>query len=306
MKVVLTGIYYPVAILRYFEQAIKRRPDVEVVTMGPYTGNYIPWNGGMKLKEEYAVQPDIPLPLQHMQGLPSRIAESMLRSVRPDFVPDLWLQVDAGFKLMGKVRSGKNFIVGTDPHCLNYDEQRTYADEFFCMQTPYMKSGDRWLPYAFDPVWHLPDPNNTTEPVYDAGYVGAPYDNRKMLIGALQSNGFKVLATGYGPAYAEARDLYAQMKIGLNWSSLKDLTARVFEICALGLTPVVNRVPDLEKVGFIEGMHYEGFDTVEEAVRKCRGLIDDPKHAEAMAMCAQQFIRPHTWDARVAEVLSYV
>ena len=41
MNVVLTGIYYPLAILRYFEAAL-RRADVNLFTAGPYTATRIP------------------------------------------------------------------------------------------------------------------------------------------------------------------------------------------------------------------------------------------------------------------------
>ena len=69
MKIVLSGMYYPVAIVRYFEAALRRRPDVELFTMGPFTGTFIPWNGGMNLKPEYAKAPDLELPMDLKIGI---------------------------------------------------------------------------------------------------------------------------------------------------------------------------------------------------------------------------------------------
>jgi hypothetical protein len=295
MRVVLSGIFYPVAIVRYFEQALRRRGDVELCTVGPFTRSWIPWNGGIELKPEYAVPPDLELP-QVRGSVPIKFVEAKL-----PWQPDLWLQIDAGYHFVGRPSgSAPNFIVGTDPHCLNYDQSRSLADKFFCMQTPYKQEGDIWLPYAYDPIWHRPVERKTFP--YDAGYVGAPYDNRVRLVKAIQAAGYKVAAPGYGPAYEEARNIYEQCWIGLNWSSLQDLTARVFEIMAMGLVPLVNRVPDLEKVGMVEGVHYYGFDSVGEAVQK----MSAPAYESAeIARTAQEFVQPHTWDARVTEVLGY-
>lgn len=308
MNVVLSGIYYPVAILRYFEAALNRLKvadeNVRVVCMGPYTGNWIPWNGGMSLPEHYGTVPDIPLDrtLVSNGSLPFRIAENQLSALYPDFVPDIWLQVDAGFHFAGRPRKGLNFIVGTDPHCLNYAAQRSWADKFFCMQTPYMAPLDEWLPYAYDPVWHVPLAD--VEKTYDAGLVGAPYDDRRKLIDALKAKGFSVLATGYGPSYEDARKLWAQCKIGLNWSTRQDLCARVFEMMAIGLCPVVNHVPDLKSMGFVEGSDYIGFSTLDEAVQSVENLLKTGTW-QRIAEYASRAVAGHTWDARLRKVLSY-
>jgi len=309
MNIVLSGIYYPVAILRYFEAAFKRRDDVKVVTIGPYTGSWIPWNGGMMLKPEYAKVPDIPLDLASPNPFPIRLAEALLPK---DFVPDVWVQVDAGFYFQGCPSKGRNFFVATDPHALNYDRQRSLADKFFCMQTPYSGPDDVWLPYAYDPVWHKTSLAPVTRE-YDVGYVGAPYPDRVRLMQALQQQGYKVLSTGYGPAYGEYRDLQSKCRIGVNWSTRKDLCARVFEIMHIGVCPLVNRVPDLERVGFVDGRDYLGFDSLEEALEQVKRALTirvpvpndqggDIPLAEQIDFNARIAVEPHTWDARVEAI----
>lgn len=291
MKVVLSGIYYPVAILRYFEAALRRRPDVELITAGPYSGNKIPWKGGMELPMKYARKPDILLP----GGMVSMsVAESKL-----PWKPDLWIQVDAGYFLWGRP-SCPNFFVGTDPHCLNYDKQRTYADKFFCMQTPYKKPGDEYMPYAYDPIWHAPRPENTPT-AFDGALVGMAYDGRVKWINALKARGHKIFFDN-GPAYDEAREIYHHSKIGLNWSSLQDLCARVFEVAAMGCCPVVNKVPDLDTLGWIDGTHYLGFTTLDEAIRAFESALE---RWQDVSNQAQQFVKPHTWDARVSQLLQH-
>lgn len=254
----------------------------------------------MHLKSEYAKSPNLQLP---QNVLSAKVPIAMIESQLP-WEPDLWVQVDAGFHLMGKPKHGKNFIVGTDPHCLDYSEARQWADLFLCMQTPYMKSGDEWLPYAYDPTCHFSDPT-PVEKLCDAGFVGAPYDNRMALVKAIDAAGMTVLVTGYGPAYEEARQYYQKMRVGLNWSSLQDTTARVFEIMAMQMCLVTNRTPDLEKIGFVEGRDYLGFDDVDEAVRQVQyALSSDPPVRDRIALGGYNAVRPHTWDARVERILA--
>ena len=47
----------------------KWRDDVALWTVGPYFGNWIPWNGGMRLPDRYVYTPHLPLP-QSAANLP--------------------------------------------------------------------------------------------------------------------------------------------------------------------------------------------------------------------------------------------
>lgn len=293
MRVVLTGLFYPMAILRYFEAALKRREDVELFTVGPYTGQWIPWDGGMNLPQKYAGTPSLPLP-RVQNFVPVGYVENQL-----PWEPDLWLQIDAGFFLQGKPTHGKNVIVGTDPHVLNYDRRRELADTFYCMQTPYMKAGDEYLPYAYDPVWHRPEeqPRN-----YDVCLIGLHYEQRNRLVNELKSKGINVYYD-LGPSFDEARALYNQAPVGLNWSSLQDLTARVFELLAMRRLAVVNRVPDLQRF-FTPESDLLVFDTHDEAVNKVLSILDSPEAMEQIAAQGHETVQPHTWDSRIEVILN--
>ena len=300
MKIVLVGIYYPVAILRYFEAALRRNKDVELFTAGPYTGNWIPWNNGMWLKNipQAVDKPDLELPRE--VPIPFAFVEAKL-----PWVPDLWLQVDAGYHLQGKPKHGTVFTIGTDPHCLNYDEVRVQSDLFFCMQHCYKKESDIWLPYAYDPIWHDSQPlrwdNVTINHDFDSMLVGMTYDNRKLLHSKLIASGVKDHLEN-GPAYLDARELYWRAKIGWNWSSLQDLTARVFEVMAMGLCPIANHVPDMDRMGWAEGREYLSFTSVPSAIEKFKWALQGDNWRDVSDR-AYKAVLPHTYDARIKQVL---
>lgn len=293
MKIVLSGIFYPMAILRYFEAALRRRDDVQLFTVGPYTGAWIPWNGGMTLPMKYAGAPDLALGSRPGGPAPMAFVEAQL-----PWKPDLWLQIDAGWHIYGKPVGGKNVIVATDPHVLNYDAQRTYADTFYCMQTPYIKEGDEYLPYAYDPIWHAPEDQPRK---FDVCLLGLHYETRNRLVAALRGRGLTV-HYDLGPCFDEARVLYNQAPIGLNWSSLQDLTARVFELLGMKRLAVVNRVPDLGRF-FEDGSDLLAFDTLEEAIEKVVFAVEHPAEVKNIANMGHAMVQGHTWDARIDKIL---
>jgi hypothetical protein len=292
LNVILTGHYYPMAILRYYEAALQRRDDVNLVTAGPYYGNMIPWNNWMALPQKYATPPTITLP-QGMTTAPVSFIESQL-----NVKPDLWLQIDAGFHLEGRPQNGKNVVVATDPHVLNYDTQRGIADTFYCMQDCYKKEGDIYLPYAFDPVFHAPQEE---ERLFDVCLLGLHYPNRNLLVDRLRQNGVKVYYD-LGPCFDEARKIYNQAPIGLNWSSKDDLVARVFELLGMRRLAVVNHVPDLPKF-FKNGVDLIVFRSADEAVEKILYYLDNEDKGEAIAAQGHETVKPHTWDARIDQIL---
>jgi len=296
IKVAFTSIFYPVFMGRYILEAFLRRSDCEVWTAGPYTGRWIPWAGGMNLPETYLHTPNLPL----AAGTPSQIAYPILENKCP-FEPDLWIEVNSTLKVIKRPTTGKYIIVGTDPHVLDYTAERNRADTFYCMQRPYMKPGDLWLPYAYDPIWHAQTTIPAAERSHDAALLGLPYTERNELVARLRSKGLKVFYE-LGPSYNDARDIYHNTRVGLNWSSLLDTTARVFELMAFGICPVLNRVPDLMEM-FVENEHFLGFANLEEGANKAESAAKDPEMCDAMGAKAREAVRPHTWDARAKQIL---
>ncbi len=298
LRVAFTTIWYPVAMGRYLFEALRRRPDTEVWTAGPYTGRWIPWAGGINLPMGYVHRPSMGLPL----GSRPEVNYSLLEA-RVPWKPDLWLEANAGLHAQGRPK-GRYAVIGTDPHVLDYSHARSQADFFFCMQKPYMKAGDFHLPYGYDPVWHRPTEVPWDERIWDAALLGLQYPQRAALVQELRSLGRNVRFE-LGPAYEDAERIYHSTRIGLNWSSQRDLTARVFELMAFGLASVLNRVPDLMET-FVEHQHFIGFDTLDEALAAVDELLGDRTKAETMGLAALEAVRPHTWDSRIEQILKVV
>ena len=295
IKVVLSYIKYPLAMGSWFERALRRRDDIELSTVGPYTGSWIPWGGGMNLPNKYVNSPDLPLPANGtLPHIPVGFVESKL-----PWQPDLWLQVDAGWYMRGKPRHGKNVIVGTDPHVLNYDAQRQLADTFYCMQTPYMQPGDKWLPYAYDPTMHYAEPLPHS---FDVCLIGLLYQGREQIINRLRESGLSVHYS-IGEIFDEYRQLYCQAPIAINWSSQQDLCARVFEGMAMKRLVVTNRVPDIERM-FDEDYDLVTFSSLDEAIDKILYYHQNIAEARGIAECGFEAVEQHTWDARIETILN--
>jgi glycosyltransferase involved in cell wall biosynthesis len=295
IRVAFTSIFYPVFMGRYILEALLRRKDVEVWTAGLYTGTWIPWMGGMHLPKKYVYTPDLQMPL----GMPAMINYALIESKCP-FQPDLWLEVNSTLITAGRPKSGTYAIVATDPHVINYDSARSRADVLFNMQKPYMKSGDVWLPYAYDPIWHAETTLQAKDRLYDAALVGMLYPSRADLAKKLRAAGMEIFFEN-GPAYDDAREIYHNARVGVNWSSLKDTTARVYELMALGIAPVLNRVPDLMEM-FQDGQDFMGFDDAKQAQKIIVELARDPERCDELGRAARRAVEPHSWDSRVEQI----
>jgi len=196
------------------------------------------------------------------------------------------------------------------------------------MQPEYMQTGDILLPYAFDPQCHYPVTKTHLEvgeveivsgrkeithtviadsKEYDCSIVGLHYPQRDEWVRQLRENGVKVNYR-IGDIYDEYRQENNKAWIGLNWSSLQDVTARVFEIMAMRLVPVLNRLPGLDHLGFEDGRHYLGFSSMDEAVEQVKWAISHREFAEQIALGAYQFVnqRNMTWDFRIKQILDTV
>ena len=299
-KIVLGYMAYPFAIASYFRHALEKRPDVELFAVGAYTGDTIPWNGGMRLPMKYVKPVDLPLPPSITKPHWNMIADKL-----PWDNPDLVLCVDAGFYINGLYDTRFPYaIVATDPHVLNYDYQRGMSTHFFNMQRYYVKPGDVHLPYCMSPDHHYAMSN--IEKDYDASLIGLHYTQRDQLVHALRMAGLKVMYE-MGVVYDEYREQNNRARIGLNWSSLMDINARTFEIMAMRQVPLINRLPHLDELGLFEGRHYVGFDTVEEAVSQAKWILDNPDLSDTIANNAYQLVHEsHTYGLRVEQILKTV
>lgn len=296
IKVLMLSIWYPLSMSRYFERAFLRNPEVELKTVGPYTGSWIPWMGGMNLLEKYAVAPDIVLPFPPNVG---RVAYELVQARLDGWKPDIVVTVDAGICWISKPSEGIVTHVATDPHCLDYSHARSISDKFFNMQAAYAEQDDIYMPYAYDPTVHYP--LSTTVKDTDAVLIGMPYEHRVQWVNELRRHGVSVIFEN-GPSFDEYREINNRARIGLNWSSLMDTNARAFELAAMKLAPVMNITPDMGKF-FTNMRDYMGFVNLSEAVANVIWLKNNPGDLVTMAENAYRAVLPHTYDSRVKQIL---
>ena len=309
IKVALSYKAYPLTMASYYRRALERRTDIELFTIGEFFGQQIPWNGGMTIPMKYPNVVDLPLPV----GM-TNPSWTQIKDLLP-WKPDLVLNVDAGFHFSTKP-DVPYAVVATDPHVLGgwYDKVRPLADYFFNMQTSYMKDGDHFIPYGFDPFCHYPEEQSYSDggaqldPIrereYDCSIIGLHYPQRGEWVNRLRGHGVKVNYR-IGDIFDEYRHENNKAWIGLNWSSLEDVTARVFEICAMRLVPVLNRLPGLDALGFEDGRHYLGFSTMDEAVSQVQWAMSHRPQAEQISLEAYQFVhsKKYTYDQNVQTIL---
>lgn len=296
MKIVLTGIFYPMAILRYFENALKERDDVELFSVGPHTGNWIPWEDGMVVHPRYGKPPNLALEYGSMPiGTPFKIVENQL----PWNKPDLIINVDAGFYFTGFPKDVPVAHVATDPHVLQYDIQRGECSKFFNMQRCYMKPGDIYLPYAADPSVHYPIPIDKD---FDAVLIGLHYEDRVNWVNHLRNRGLKVHFS-IGEIFDEYRETCNRGKVGLSWSSKDDLIARVFETMAMKICLVTNFVPDIEE-HFENEVHYLGFENMGQAIEMVVYALENKEVRQEISENGFRAVHEkHTYNHRIQQII---
>lgn len=297
LRILFVAKFFPFTMAHYFLRALRCRDDVEILTCGEFFGQYIPWANGMTIPDKYPNQVDIPLPRGMDTVAYAQVAPSL------PWKPDLVLNVDAGFHFRTKPNS-LYAVVATDPHVLGgwYAGVRPLTDKFFNMQSSYLQPNDILLPYAFDKACHYPVDAVSKE--YDCSIIGLHYPQRDEWVRRLRANGVTVNYR-IGDIYDEYRDENNKAWIGLNWSSLQDVTARVFEIMAMRMVPVLNRLPGLDALGFVDGEHYLGFSSMDEAVEKVIWAKSHPDQSKQIANIAYQYVYEHdmTWNNRIRQIL---
>lgn len=246
---------------------------------------------------------------------------------------DLYLFVDDGREdlPMTVPKEGHRACWLIDTH-LGWDTRRAWADNFdtvFCAQKP---AADRmrdegvnahWLPLAchshVDPsrVEFQLEPSLQDvvgklglEKRYDTVFVG--HTPLKLVEGQHDRVGFldRVFAAYPNSWYAggvffeQAALRYIRGRVGLNYSILDDLNMRFFEIPSYGTCMLANRdAVGWDELGFVEGEHFVGYDTVDEAIAQIQGLLDDPCKRERIARHGKSLVRgQHTYTNRIETI----
>jgi hypothetical protein len=313
VKILCLSIWYPLSMSRYFEKAMRHNEKIELKTTGPFTGVWIPWTNpqhpdGMNLPEKYAIPPDLPLPYNPNVG---RVSYDLVKAQLGGWKPDIVLTIDAGINWVSKPSDGLVATIGTDPHVLDYSHARGVSDKFFNMQASYSEPNDIYLPYAYSQYDVYPEeidvtrcyPDGVPRKDLDAAIIGLQYTHvpRVQLVEELRKRGLNVFSEN-GPVFDEARAIYNRARVGLNWSTMNDLNCRAFEIPAMKIYPVVNRVPDLNNFEFAR--HCWQFSNLNEAIEGVMWAKENPEQAQDIANLAYKAVLPHTYDSRVEQLLT--
>jgi len=309
LKIGLSSLNFPVTMARYMWGALDERDDVETYMIAPHYGDFIPWTpvgggNGIHLPAKYVKEPWAALPASWYSSIPYPMAKPHMPE--PDIKFDVFIMIDAGFRFSTRPNADVVAHILTDPHAIaprDYSVGSRVSDHVFSMQTPYMKPGEHYLPYAYSPKWHYPE---DAEKEYDACLIGLLYDHRQLLMSQLRAKGLEVYYN-IGEVYDEYRQRYAKSRLALNWSSKLDLPTRVFEAFAMNIPLVTNRVPDISNF-FVEDEHYLGFDTIGEGVEKALWAINNEDAALEMAHAAYRKVTSsgHSWKDRMQFVLETI
>jgi hypothetical protein len=134
--------------------------------------------------------------------------------------------------------------------------------------------------------------------------VGVVYEERAKIINGMAEKGLRVLA-GTGPIMEAYTEHYNQALISICNSIKGDMAQRIFETAAMGNLILSDRVPDMAKLGMVDGVHYVGYDTTDDAVNKALEIVNDwePMRVKAMIDASLSWVKPHTWDARCSVIL---
>jgi hypothetical protein len=291
MKILMAYEHYPCSIGRFWKRAFKRLGH-DVYSTGHCTYGKIGWGPQYDLTR-WADKPEFEL-----ANFSNRydIGEATYFLAR-DF--DLWINVDAAHYWRGKLPIPK-VVIGSDPHCIGYDEQRQDCDLFVCMQLCYSKAGDTWLPYASDEDWHH---RRTDVPLdHDVTFWGVMYDERRRDLAAMERSGLRVVS-GTGNVFDECVPDYCSGHVAYCRPSLRDLPARFFEAMAYGCIPLITAVPDLAWFSDLRaGWHYETFSDTGDVVAAARRALDDPRLEERKAACVEAALM-HRWTHRAQALL---
>lgn len=112
----------------------------------------------------------------------------------------------------------------------------------------------------------------------------------------------------FGTFFVDAAVRYARGRVGFNISIRDDLNMRFFEILSYGTCLLTNtNVVGIEELGFQEGVHFLGYETIDEAVAKVEFALQDPMKREEIAKAGHELARAeHTYEHRVKQVIETI
>ena len=266
------------------------------MSCGPWSRGKIPW-GDFDYPKKYWLAPDIEMP-----DTPEVSMADLFDTVKKTtYEPDVFISASDNYFVTGKCPV-KHILIGTDPHVIDYEKHLRDVFVYVSMQKFYSQ-GHYWMPYGYDPTIH--QDLHLKKRDYDVVFCGLQYDHRKEVLEAVEAKGHRVF-NSLGLIYDEYVDIYNRGAIAFNWSSRNDLPARVWEGMAMGRCVVSNIVSDMEEVGMVNGKHYVGFTSKDEAVSLIDFYIGHPEKRMSIAKAGHEWVSEHTYKNHVSQMLKAV
>ncbi len=185
--------------------------------------------------------------------------------------------------------------------------QKTAAmyDSVFCCHRPaaLVLPGAEWVPVACDPEIH----GSAQRPErWDVGFIGTEGAiPRKFYLQALRERYPKSFI---GPAdYRQIGNLYAQSRIGFNYSINDDVNMRVFEVLAAGACLLTNALShnDLDTLGLRDGEHLIVYRRGRRLFEQIDALLADPARRMRVGQAGRsKVLDAHTYVHRLKRMLA--
>lgn len=189
-------------------------------------------------------------------------------------------------------------------------------------RNPHLQQAVGYLPHAADPKAY---PHTPRIPKYDVVFIGHVQEyevgngigmNRMDFLDEI----FKVYPNFYFGArnsaypgknmFEDAAQKFCASKIVLNISIGNDVNMRFFETLITGSFLLTNKIPELksiEKYGFIDGVHYTSYTSLDDAKKKIKYYLEHDKERETIAKAAyKQALKTGTYKSRIQEIMSHV
>lgn len=107
--------------------------------------------------------------------------------------------------------------------------------------------------------------------------------------------------------FKDMTEKYGKSKLVFNRSINGDANMRFFESLCSGSCLVSDRVVDLEKLGFVDGVHYAGYSTGEELAAVVKDLLANDEKRETIARQGrEEVIAKHQYKHRMEQVLQEI
>ena len=161
-----------------------------------------------------------------------------------------------------------------------------------------------WNPVGCDPKIHYV---GTREKKFDGCFIGNFHNNlagpRVEMLDAFFKETPRIF---FGNRFfQEVSEKYAESKLVFNRSINGDLPMRFYEALCSGSCLVTDRVPDLDKLGFVDGVHYIGYSSAAELRDVTRSLLSNADRREKIAAEGRAIIiEKHTYAHRMMTLIS--